>query len=153
MPQPAAPTLDRRPRPQRLRATADFERVMRRGRRVRGSLLHLVHRSNGIDESRIGYSVGRRVGNAVVRNRVKRRLRELVAARHLDGPFGKPWKINTYGDPLMLCPPPSLYQVERSEGPPGEGESPNELAKTLLRDSAGDETGAEPAGRSRCGHE
>ena len=83
MTQPAAPTLDRRPRPQRLRATADFERVMRRGRRVRGSLLHLVHRSNGIDESRIGYSVGRRVGNAVVRNRVKRRLRELVAARHL----------------------------------------------------------------------
>lgn len=33
---------------------------------------------NGLDYSRYGFSVGRRVGGAVVRNRVKRRMREIL---------------------------------------------------------------------------
>lgn len=65
----------------------------------------------------------------------------LVAARHLGGPFGNPWKINTYGDPLMLCPPPGTYEAQRIPGPPGEGENLMTLAQTLLRDSENDETG------------
>jgi putative membrane protein insertion efficiency factor/ribonuclease P protein component len=56
---------------------------MRRGRRVRGSLLHVAHRPNGLEETRVGFSVSRRVGTAVTRNRVKRRLRELVARHDL----------------------------------------------------------------------
>lgn len=56
---------------------------MRRGRRIRGPLVHIAHRNNDLDTTRVGYSVSRRVGSAVTRNRVKRRLRELVARHQL----------------------------------------------------------------------
>ncbi len=78
-------TLASPQRPARLKRAADFDSVMRRGRRGRGSLLHVAHRPNDLEASRVGYSVSRRVGNAVTRNRVKRRLRELVADHHLIG--------------------------------------------------------------------
>ncbi|MQC16921.1 MAG: ribonuclease P protein component [Chloroflexi bacterium] len=64
--------------PERLRASADFSRVMRGGRRSRHALLHCVAWRTGADVSRIGFAVGKQVGGAVVRNRVKRRLRMIV---------------------------------------------------------------------------
>lgn len=66
------------PRPERLRRRQDFTRVMRIGRRARHPLLQVVARPNGLDVTRIGFAVGRHVGGAVVRNRVKRRLWMIV---------------------------------------------------------------------------
>ena len=40
----------------------------------------LRSRPNGLEHCRVGFAVGRQVGGAVVRNRVKRRLRELARA-------------------------------------------------------------------------
>ncbi len=51
---------------------------MREGRRARHPLLHLVVRQTGAPGTRIGFSVGKRLGGAVVRNQVKRRLRMIV---------------------------------------------------------------------------
>jgi len=65
----------------RLRRSADFEVVRRRGRSVSGPLLVLAYRPNSLTHNRYGVAVGRRVGKAVRRNRVKRWLRE--AARRL----------------------------------------------------------------------
>jgi len=60
----------------RLTRPQDFASVRREGKSWSNRLLVLIARSNGGDVSRFGFSVGRRVGNAVVRNKIKRRLRE-----------------------------------------------------------------------------
>ena len=72
-----APTATRS-RPDRLRARADFSRVMRDGRRARHPLLQIVARQTGAPTTRVGFSVGKQIGGAVVRNRLKRRLRMIV---------------------------------------------------------------------------
>jgi ribonuclease P protein component len=67
----------------RLRDSDSFRRAVRSGRRV-GSDALVVHLLPGGDPAvlepvRVGFVVGKPVGNAVVRNRVRRRLRHLVA--------------------------------------------------------------------------
>jgi ribonuclease P protein component len=69
---------------QRLRRSTDFAAAVRGGRRAgRGTVVvHLL-----VDEpaqpftARAGFVVSKAVGNAVVRNRVRRRLRHLVRDR------------------------------------------------------------------------
>ncbi len=63
----------------RLTGSARFSLAIRTGRRAGSSTL-VVHlaRPDSEDRPRIGFVVSRAVGNAVTRNRVKRRLRELV---------------------------------------------------------------------------
>ena len=65
-------------RAQRLSKGQDFAAVYRHGRPYRGELLVLRALRTGGPLSRFGFSVGGALGKAVVRNRVKRRLREAV---------------------------------------------------------------------------
>ena len=76
-------------RERRLRKTQDIGRVMREGRSWANPVLVLRGTSNGLPKSRFAFVVGRRVGPAVVRNRVKRRLRE--AARQV--PVQEGWDL------------------------------------------------------------
>src|SRR4029453_19528847 len=65
---------------QRLRRSTDFAAAIRGGRRVgRGTVVvHLlIEEPASAPEARAGFVVSKAVGNAVVRNRVRRRLRHL----------------------------------------------------------------------------
>lgn len=62
----------------RLRRRKDFDSVLRKGRTVSHALLVLRSLPNGLSHNRFGFITGKRLGNAVVRNRVRRRLREVA---------------------------------------------------------------------------
>ena len=72
-----APTA-RTAKPLRLRKAREFARVRQQGRSVGGALLSLGWVANGLPGVRCGYAISKRVGGAVVRNRVKRRLRDIL---------------------------------------------------------------------------
>ena len=89
--QPAAKAGGSFPRAGRLLKHADFDRVYKQGRRhfsshmtvfylpqADGSSTHDTASEKG---ARVGFTVGKALGGAVVRNRIKRRLREAVRLR------------------------------------------------------------------------
>lgn len=59
----------------RVRSSKRFAEIRQHGRTATNELLVLCALRNDLEFSRFGFSVSARVGNAVVRNRIKRRLR------------------------------------------------------------------------------
>jgi ribonuclease P protein component len=81
------------PRTRRLTRRTEFEQVKKNGRTQRGSLLNLTAlRVAKVAGFRAGFVTSRRVGSAVVRNRVRRRLRE-IARKHQKEIIGGVWIV------------------------------------------------------------
>jgi ribonuclease P protein component len=96
----------RGPKRRRLSRSAEFERVYRQGRSKgnRFLVLYAFPREDASDEGpRLGLSVGRRVGGAVDRTRVKRVLREAFweEARRL--PAGSDYVVVARPEALALA--------------------------------------------------
>ena len=67
----------------RLSRSRDFDAVYRHGRSVstRFLTLYWFQRDEAVGDPRLGFAVPRAVGDAVVRNRIKRQLREIVRVK------------------------------------------------------------------------
>ena len=77
----------------RLRGRSAFKHVHEaRVRRESGPLL-VYARPNALAFSRIGLAISRAVGNAVRRNRIKRRLREAFRYHRHNWPSGFDWMV------------------------------------------------------------
>jgi ribonuclease P protein component len=115
----------RGPRRRRLSRSAEFERVYRQGRSKgnRYLVLYAFSREDASQEGpRLGLSVGRRVGGAVERTRVKRVLREAFWEEAARLPAGS--------DYVVVARPESLGLVER-EGMAGVRAALAELVDQL----------------------
>ena len=68
----------------RLRRNKEFQTVFREGRGWTNRLLVLRARPNGCESTRIGLITSRRIGNAVIRNKTRRRLREILKSIQIE---------------------------------------------------------------------
>ena len=76
------------PRDERLRHRREFLNCYRQGRRRHGSLLILYAYPNALPYPRLGITASRKVGGAVLRHRLKRRIKEVY--RRWSGRSGLP---------------------------------------------------------------
>ena len=108
----------------RLSRSGDFDRVYREGESRANRFLVLYsfpRQSSG--QPRLGLSVGRKVGGAVVRNKVKRRLREAfwaIAESSQDLPADHDF---------VVVARPGVEELVEREGTPGLESSLSELFK------------------------
>jgi len=75
---PASKGARELPRECRLLRKAEYDSVYREGQRRSNREFTVFLRRNGLERSRFGWSVKKALGGAVKRNRVRRRLREIV---------------------------------------------------------------------------
>jgi ribonuclease P protein component len=76
---------------ERIRRKRDFINLYKDGHRFRGRYFTLVYRSGPLGHSRLAVVVSKKVGPAVVRNRVKRRVRDIF--RRTKGLIAEPTDI------------------------------------------------------------
>ncbi|HEX4546022.1 MAG TPA: ribonuclease P protein component [Candidatus Acidoferrum sp.] len=79
------------PREARLVRRGEFDAVYRAGKRRSSSHFTVFFRANELPQSRLGFSIKKALGAAVVRNRIRRRVREMVRCHRQEIPAG--WDI------------------------------------------------------------
>jgi ribonuclease P protein component len=108
------------PKKKRLVSNTQFKAVLDNGRRRSNGVLTLYMAKNDCEYSRLGVSIGKSRGNAVIRNRLKRLIREAFRQNQQQIPAGVdyvlmisprwPKKTNVEKTPKM----PTFEQVRTS---------------------------------------
>ena len=91
----------------RLTKKKDFEAVFKKGKSVKNSFLIFKILNNNLKENRFGFIVSKKISNkATIRNKIKRRLRAIIA-KELGG-------IKNYKD-IIIIALPGIEKKEFSE--------------------------------------
>lgn len=103
------------PQSRRLKTPAEFDRCYKRKRSASDDVLVVYACENGLDHPRLGCSVSKKVGNAVVRNRYKRLFREAFRLSQHDLPAGVDFVLipRPGGEPTLDAVRASLVKLAK----------------------------------------
>jgi len=73
------------PKENRLKKDKEFEAVFKGGRTLKGKSVFLRYLINGTDKTKVGFVVSKKISKlAVERNKIKRRMREIIRLKKKD---------------------------------------------------------------------
>ncbi len=61
-----------------VKSNRDFDKIIKTGKRLKNKHYIIYYKENNLDYSRFGISVSKKLGNAVFRNKYKRKIRSIV---------------------------------------------------------------------------
>lgn len=68
----------------RLRTNRDFDKVYKHGKNYWNKNLTIYVRKNDLEKTRFGYCITKKIGNSVVRNKVRRKMQEIIRLEFQD---------------------------------------------------------------------
>lgn len=98
------------PREARLLRKSEFDQVYREGKRRSSSHFSVFVRASGRTASRFGFSIKKALGGAVTRNRMRRRMREIVRCHRQEIPAG--WDIVIHPKSAVSTAPFATLEAE-----------------------------------------